>query len=116
MPDMTPEQLDMEAAQLTGSLMHLSYSAGSVADGSLPSFAWSGQVGAQMRVPANKAIPFAMAAASASPAVVATCAASILHGIFDALLTSVGGVPGQPPPAASHSWPIYVCSFSLPRG
>ena len=72
----------------------------------LISLFWSGQVGAQMRVPANKAIPFAMAAASASPTVVATCTAAILHGIFDALLTSVGGVAGQHPPAASHSWPM----------
>ena len=48
-PDMTPEQLDMEAAQRTGSLMHLSYSGGSEADGLLPTFAWSGQVGAQLR-------------------------------------------------------------------
>ena len=104
-PDMTPEQLDMEAAQLTGSLMHLSYSGGIVADGSLP-FAWSGEVGAQMRVPANKAIPFAMAAAGASSTVVATCAASILHGVFDVLLQSVGGIAGQPPPAASHSLPM----------
>jgi hypothetical protein len=72
------------------------------ADGSEAAFEWMGKTGAQLKVPAHRALPFTMTA-SASSDVVARCQASTLDSILAAMLASSGGGSGQLPPAAPHS-------------
>ena len=90
--NMTPDQLVMEAAQVTGSLMNLVYVAGSDSKKD-SSFTWNGAVGVQLKVPANRIATFAAHASVRSSSIVATCKTSTLDAIFGSMLqleSSVG--------------------------
>ena len=93
---MTPYELKVETAQVTGSLLHYLYS--SSCDGTDSLFIWKGRIGRQITVAAPKAIPFAMAAGKGSDGtgIMATCHFSDI----------LGGVLGQFPPPAKYTMPM----------
>ena len=86
--NLTPDQLIMEAAQVTGSLMNLVYEAGSESER-------NGAVGAQVKVPANRIATFAAHASVRSSSIVATCKTSTLDAIFGSMLQLEGGQTSQ---------------------
>ena len=92
--NLTPDQLIMEAAQVTGSLMNLVYEAGSESERD-SSFTWNGAVGAQVKVPANRIATFAAHASVRSSSIVATCKTSTLDAIFGSMLQLEGGQTSQ---------------------
>ena len=108
--NMTPDQLLLEAAQVTGSLMKLVYAMGE--SGTESSFTWNGEVGIQLRVPANRIATFATHASVRSSSIVATCKTSTLEAIFGLMLQPEGSL-GQTSPQIINS-PCLKMTDSFP--